>query len=67
MPRSILNKRLPYFRFSYLYLQSIHGHTTRLRYVYIHPEGMEEPNLYLTFKKSDETAATKNMHELMKV
>ena len=39
----------------------------RLRYVYIHPKGMEESDLYLTFKKSDETVATKNMHELFKV
>ena len=39
----------------------------RLRYVYMHPEGVEEPDLYLKFKKSDESAATKNMHELIKV
>ena len=45
----------------------MHGSTTRLKHIYIHPEGVEEPNLVLSFKKADETAATKNMHELIKV
>ena len=39
----------------------------RLKYIYIHPEGVEEPNLSLKFKKADETAISKNKHELIKV
>lgn len=39
----------------------------RLKYVYIHPGGIEDHSVTLTFKKSDETVATKNMHKLVKV
>lgn len=48
-------------------MQRVHELPKRLKYVYIRPGEVEDPNLILEFKKSDETVATKNMHKLVKV